>query len=52
MKINTIEQIHQLLPKKIIPRHLFRQIIADCKKPEIQILYGPRQVGKRTISPA
>ncbi|MDP4010656.1 MAG: ATP-binding protein [Candidatus Roizmanbacteria bacterium] len=49
MKISSLEQILQLMPPKVIRRSLTSQIIKDFDKPEMQILYGPRQVGKSTL---
>src|SRR3989344_4755975 len=49
MQILSREQISQLMPPKVMKRSLIGQILKDFEKPEIQILYGPRQVGKSTL---
>jgi len=49
MKVNEISEIEQLLPKEIIERDILSSLITDFKKKEIQVLYGPRQVGKSVL---
>lgn len=49
MHIVSPKQITQLMPPKVIKRTLTNRIIKDFDKPEIQIIYGPRQVGKSTL---
>lgn len=50
MKITEKEQITRLLPKYRLRREIFRKFSEDISSQEVQILYGPRQVGKSTLT--
>jgi len=49
MKIENVSQIENLLPSQFIERDLYSSIEKDIEKEEVQIVYGPRQVGKSSL---
>lgn len=49
MRINELVEIERLFPVRVVERDLLLPIMADLGKKEIQIIYGPRQVGKSVL---
>ncbi|MFH1408236.1 MAG: ATP-binding protein [Patescibacteria group bacterium] len=49
MRIENAGQIDNLIPPRFIERDIYSEIKGDIDKKEVQIIYGPRQVGKSSL---
>ena len=49
MHIQSLKQIKNLMPEVVVERKLLGKLQEDLLRREIQIIYGPRQIGKSTL---